>query len=72
MVMVAPEVCPVWKAYNVLESVLSSMNMGCVATKSVFGISNKVTFKPACLATETSCKIDNSPVASLDMILSIK
>ena len=41
-----------------------------VATKPVFGVSDKMRFKPACSATETSLKIEISLVASLDMVLS--
>ena len=40
------------------------------ATKPVFGVSDKVRLKPVSSATETSWKIEISPVASLDMILS--
>ena len=46
--------------------------MGLVATKPVFRVSDKVRFKPACSATETSWKIEISLVASLNMILSNK
>ena len=41
-------------------------------TKPVFGVSDKVRFKPACSATEISYKIEISVVASLDMIHSKK
>ena len=41
-----------------------------VATKPVFGVSDKVRFKPACSATENSYKNEISLVASLDMELS--
>ena len=41
--------------------------MGRDARKPVFGVSEKVRFKPVCLATDTCQKI--SLVASLDMIL---
>ena len=44
--------------------------MGLVMTKPVFGVSDKVRFKPACSATEISQKNDISLVASLDMVLS--
>ena len=44
--------------------------MGLVATKPVFGVSDKVSFKPAYSATETSKKNEISLVASLDMVLS--
>ena len=47
-------------------------NMGLVARKPVFGVSSKVSFKPVSSATETSKKIEISPVSSLDMILSKK
>ena len=43
--------------------------MGLNATKPVFGISDKVSFKPDSSASETSWKIEISPVASLHMIL---
>ena len=46
--------------------------MGLDETKSVFGVSDKMIFKPACSAIETSYKIENLLVASLDMILSNK
>ena len=46
--------------------------MGHVARKPVFGVSDKVRFKPVSSATETSCKIDILLVARLDMILSKK
>ena len=46
--------------------------MGLVATKPVFGISDKARIKPISSATETSLKIKISLVASLDMILSKK
>ena len=42
--------------------------MGLVARKPVFGVSNKASFKPFSSATETSQKIEISPVASLHMI----
>ena len=45
--------------------------MGLIARKPVFGVSNKASFKPVS-ATETSWKIEISPVASLHMILSKK
>ena len=44
--------------------------MGLVARKPVFGVSDKVRFKPACSATETSQKVEISLVASLDLALS--
>ena len=44
--------------------------MGRIATKPVFGVSDKVRFKPACSATGTSYKIESSFVASFDMVLS--
>ena len=40
-----------------------------VAGKPVFGVSDKTSFKPVSLATETIQKIEISLVASLDMIL---
>ena len=43
--------------------------MGLVVTKSVFGVSGKARLKPVSSATETSQKIENTFVASLDMIL---
>ena len=42
--------------------------MGSNARKPVFGVSDKVVFRPACPATETSYKIEISFVASLDII----
>ena len=47
-------------------------NMGLVAGKPVFGVSDKASFKPVSSATVTSQKIEISLVASLDMILSNK
>ena len=47
-------------------------NMGRGARKPVFRISDKVRFKPACSATETSSKNEISLIASLDIILSNK
>ena len=44
--------------------------MGLVARKPVFGVSNKVRFKPAFSATETSQKIEIALEASLGMIFS--
>ena len=41
-------------------------------TKPIFRVSDKVSLKPLFLATETSEKIEISPVASLDMLLSEK
>ena len=46
--------------------------MGLDTTKPVFGVSDKARIKPVSSATETSQKIEISPVASLDMILSKK
>ena len=44
--------------FNLLILVLKKFEswgqMGLVATKPVFGVSDKVRFKPACSATETS------------------
>ena len=44
-------------------------SLALVATKPVFGVSNKASFKPVSSATETSWKIEISLVASLDMII---
>ena len=44
--------------------------MGLVATKPVFGASDKARLNPVSTATETSSKIESSLVASLDMVLS--
>ena len=49
-----------------------SYYMGLVATKPVFGVSDKVRFKPACSATETSSKIEIASVSSLHIILTKK
>ena len=46
--------------------------MSLVATKPVFGVSDKAGLKPVYLVTETGWKIEISPVASLDMLLSEK
>ena len=45
---------------------------GLVVRQPVFGVSEKVRFKPACSATETSSIYATSLVASVDMILSNK
>ena len=47
-------------------------DIGLVATKPVFGVSDKASFKPVSSATGTSQKIEILPVASLHMILSTK
>ena len=46
--------------------------MGCDARKPVFWVSDKVRFKPNCLATEGSKKIEISLIASLYIIFSNK
>ena len=46
--------------------------MGLIATKPVFGDSYKARLKPVSSATQASYKIEISPVASLQMILSKK
>ena len=46
--------------------------MGLDATKPVFGVSDKASFKPVSSATVTSYKIEISPAASLYMVLSKK
>ena len=46
--------------------------MGRVVTKPVFGVPDKARLKPVSSATETSWKIEISPIASLHMILFIK
>ena len=46
--------------------------MGHDVTKPVFRVSDKARLKPVSSVTETSKKIENSLVASLDMILSKK
>ena len=48
------------------------MHMGLDATKPAFGVSDKASFKSVSLATETSYKVEISPVASLDTIHSKK
>ena len=40
------------------------IHMGLVARKPVFGVSDKASFKPVSSTTETSQKIEISPVAS--------
>ena len=47
-------------------------DMGLDATNPVFEVSDKARLKPVSSATETSKKIENMLVASLDMILSNK
>ena len=44
-------------------------NMGWDMRKPVLGVSDKLRFKPVCLATETSQKNEISLEASIDMIL---
>ena len=44
--------------------------MGVIATKPVFGVSNKARLKPVSSATETSWKIEILLVPSIDMIMS--
>ena len=56
--------------YFSVNDYLEFHNLGLVARKPVFGVSEKARLKPACSATETSQKIEISLVASLDMILS--
>ena len=46
--------------------------LGLVATKPVFGVSDKAGLKPVYSVTETGWKIESSPVASLNMLLSEK
>ena len=43
--------------------------IGLNARKPVIGVTDKVTLKPVCSATQTSDKIEISLAASLDMIL---
>ena len=43
--------------------------MGLAVTKSVFRVFDQVIPKPACSATETSCKFEISTEAKLDLIL---
>ena len=45
--------------------------MGLIATKPVFGVSNKTRIKPVSSARETCLKVEILPVARLDIILSI-
>ena len=51
---------------------LIKSHMDLVVRKPVFGVSDKESFNPVSTATETSCRTENSPVASLHMILSTK
>ena len=48
------------------------IHMGLIVTKPVFEVSDKASFKPISSATEASKKIEISPVACLDTILSKK
>ena len=48
------------------------LKLGLVATKPVFGVADKDSFKPVHSATETSKKIKISSVASFHVILSKK
>ena len=50
----------------------SNYNLGLDATKPVFWVSDKASFKPVSSATETSQNIEILSVASLHMILSKK
>ena len=43
--------------------------MGHNSRKTVFGVSDKASFKPVSSATETSEKIEISPVASVQILL---
>ena len=54
------------------DSVCGHYNIGLITTKPVFGVSDKVSFKPVFLATGTNKKIEISPVVSYYMILSTK
>ena len=47
-------------------------NMCCDVRKPVLGVSDEVSFKLACSATETSLKIEIPLIVSLDMIISNK
>ena len=47
---------------DILKNILS--NIGLVARKPIFGVSDKASFKPGPSATETSYIIEISPVAS--------
>ena len=44
--------------------------MSLVMRKPVFGVCDKVRFKPACSATETSYRLKISVIANRDIILS--
>ena len=55
-----------------IDITLSLVYLGLDATKPVFGASDKAKLKSVYSATETRQKIEISPVASLDMILSKK
>ena len=46
--------------------------MDLIATKPVFGVSGKASFKPVSSGTDTCLKIEILLVANLDMILSKK
>ena len=46
------------------------LHFGLFARKPVFGVSDKVSFKPVSLTSETGLKIKISPVANVHMILS--
>ena len=50
------------------EDVYSFIYMGFLTTKPVFGVSDKVRYKPVCSATGTSQKNEISLVASLDTV----
>ena len=56
-----------WKRYDCVllyAIVMDTIILGLVARKPVFWISDKASFKPVSSATETSYKIEISPVAS--------
>ena len=57
---------------NFIRPLFCGPYMGCVATKSVCGVSDKARLKPVSSATETRLKIEISLVVCLNMILSIE
>ena len=61
---------PVPPAGNIAIVGFSLNYMDLNTAKPVFGVSDKVTFKPGCSATENGYEIEISLVASLVMILS--
>ena len=59
-----------YKASIVCVSENSLLKMSLVRRKHVFGVSDQVSHKPACAATEVSWRLENSDIETRDIILS--